>query len=295
MKRVLPFLGVLFAGVAIAQTNVGGPDTSGPALTAGQYNLIYNFFSFAIAAMGASAIFFFLSRSNVAPQYRVALLISGIVVSIAAYHYVRIFNSFEAAYALNPAGAYAPTTVPFNDAYRYVDWLLTVPLLLVEAVAVLALARSVANSLILRLAVAAVLMIALGYPGEVANDTGTRFLWGTLSTIPFLYILYILWVELARATERQTSEVKVLVRNLRLLLLASWGVYPIAYILPMLGIVGSGAVVGVQVGYTIADVLAKPLFGLLIYAIAVAKTRDDGVVVRDVNPTGASLSGNASD
>ncbi|MFB9995457.1 bacteriorhodopsin-like [Deinococcus oregonensis] len=295
MKRVLPFLGVLFAGVALAQTNVGGPDTSGPALTAGQYNLIYNFFSFAIAAMGASAIFFFLSRSNVAPKYRVALLISGVVVSIAAYHYVRIFNSFEAAYALNAAGVYAPTTVPFNDAYRYVDWLLTVPLLLVEAVAVLALARGVANSLILRLAVAAVLMIALGYPGEVADNTGTRFLFGTLSTIPFLYILYILWVELARATERQTAEVKVLVRNLRLLLLASWGVYPIAYILPMLGIVGSGAVVGVQVGYTIADVLAKPLFGLLIYAIAVAKTRDDGGVVNEVNAAGAPLPVNAAD
>jgi bacteriorhodopsin len=62
---------------------------------------------------------------------------------------------------------------------------------------------------------------------------------------------------------------------MRLLLLLSWGVYPIAYLLPMLGISGTSATVGVQLGYTIADVLAKPVFGLLIFAIAVVKTKVD--------------------
>jgi bacteriorhodopsin len=62
---------------------------------------------------------------------------------------------------------------------------------------------------------------------------------------------------------------------MRLLLLLSWGVYPIAYLLPMLGITGTSATIGVQLGYTIADVLAKPVFGLLVFAIAVAKTKID--------------------
>jgi bacteriorhodopsin len=62
---------------------------------------------------------------------------------------------------------------------------------------------------------------------------------------------------------------------MRLLLLFSWGVYPIAYLLPMVGITGTSATIGVQLGYTIADVLAKPLFGLLVFAIAVTKTKID--------------------
>lgn len=294
--RTLPLLGLLLAGLAFAQTNVGGPDGSGPILTANQHNLIYNFLSFAIAAMGASALFFFLSRGQVGEKYRPALLISGLVVTIAAYHYVRIFDSFGAAYALNASGAYAPTNVPFNDAYRYVDWLLTVPLLLVEAVAVLALAQRVASSMIFRLATAATLMILLGYPGEIATDTATRFVWGTLSTLPFLYILYVLWGELSRSLDRQPADVKVYVRNLRLLLLGSWGVYPIAYLLPMLGITGAGAVVGVQIGYTIADVLAKPVFGLLVYAIAVAKTRADaGLSTERATPGGPLPTPSAAD
>jgi bacteriorhodopsin len=118
-------------------------------------------------------------------------------------------------------------------------------------------------------------MIATGYPGEISHDLTTRIVWGTISTIPFAYILYVLWVELSRSMVRQPAAVQGLVRNMRLLLLLSWGVYPIAYLLPMLGIVGTTATVGVQLGYTIADVLAKPVFGLLVFAIAITKTRAD--------------------
>ncbi|WP_197485089.1 bacteriorhodopsin-like [Phormidesmis priestleyi] len=244
------------------------------SLTPSQFNLIYNAFSFAIAAMFASALFFFNARAQVGQKYQLALLVSAIVVSIAGYHYFRIFNSWDAAYSLQN-GAYMPTGAPFNDAYRYVDWLLTVPLLLVEAVAVLALPRKVARPLLTKLVLASIVMIATGYPGEISNNLTTRMIWGTVSTIPFAYILYVLWVELSKSLVRQPSAVRTLVRSMRLLLLFSWGVYPIAYLLPMLGIVGTTATVGVQLGYTIADVLAKPLFGLLVFAIAITKTKLD--------------------
>ncbi|WP_219966470.1 bacteriorhodopsin [Deinococcus irradiatisoli] len=206
-------------------------------------------------------------------KYRIAMLVSGLVVSIAGYHYLRIFNSWDAAYTLQN-GSYVFSGQPFNDAYRYVDWLLTVPLLLLETVAVLALPAVQGRSLIWRMVIASALMIALGYPGEVGSLTA-RFWWGLASTVPFVYILWLLWGELGRAAARQTPEVQLYSRNMKLLLLLSWGVYPIAYALPMLGITGAGAVVSVQVGYTIADVLAKPIFGLLAYAIAITKTRQD--------------------
>lgn len=71
----------------------------------------------------------------------------------------------------------------------------------------------------------------------------------------------------------------------QLLLLPPWDVYPIAYLLPAFGIVGAAAAAGVQVGYTIADVLAKPIFGLYIFAIAKAKTKADQESVVVANST----------
>lgn len=246
------------------------------SLSSSQFNLIYNAFSFAIAAMFGSALFFFSAQAQVGQKYRLALLVSAIVVSIAGYHYFRIFNSWSEAYSLQLAdGSYALTGVPFNDAYRYVDWLLTVPLLLVETVAVLALPGTETKPLLTKLVGASILMIVLGYPGEISNDFTTRAIWGTLSTIPFAYILYVLWVELSKSLERQPENVQGLVRSMRLLLLLSWGVYPIAYLLPLIGITGTSSTIGVQLGYTIADVLAKPVFGLYVFAIAVAKTKFD--------------------
>lgn len=261
-------------GAIVTQGDFSSRLSTIQSLTPSQFNLIYNAFSFAIATMFASALFFLNAQAQVGQKYRLALLISAIVVSIAGYHYFRIFNSWDAAYSLQD-GVYTLSGAPFNDAYRYVDWLLTVPLLLVETVAVLALSAKEAKPLLIKLVAASIVMIATGYPGEISHDLTTRIIWGTVSTLPFAYILYVLWVELSKSLVRQPAAVQTLVRNMRLLLLFSWGVYPIAYLLPMLGITGTTATVGVQLGYTIADVLAKPVFGLLVFAIAVAKTKVD--------------------
>lgn len=243
-----------------------------PTLSMGQYSLVTNLMSLTVATMGAAALFFFMSRQSVAAKYRVALTVSGLVVAIACYHYFRILESFTAAYQLE-GGAYVPTGIPFNDAYRYADWLLTVPLLLVELIAVLNLPKKEAGSLLAKLIIAAVLMIGLGYPGEISNDPGTRWLWGWLSTVPFLYILYVLFVQLSGAVDRQVEGAKILIKNARLLIFATWGFYPIAYTIGTLGL-GSGASteVAIQVGYTLADITAKAGLGVFIYNIARVKT-----------------------
>merc|ERR1719311_2009748 len=94
------------------------------------------------------------------------------VTFIAAYHYMRIFNSWVEAYAYpsDHSGAArdpALTGVPFNDAYRYMDWLLTVPLLLMEIVLVMKLPEEEANSRCWSLGVGSALMIVSGYKGEL--------------------------------------------------------------------------------------------------------------------------------
>ncbi len=244
-----------------------------PNLSVGQYDLVYNSLSFTIAVMGAAFIFFLLVRNTVAYKYQRVTEVAALIVAVAGYHYARMFVSWTAAYA-HPVGGigYTATNELFNEGYRYADWLLTVPLLLVELIAVLSIAGQHRNGLIARLVVAAGAMIVLGYPGEVSDNTVTRLIWGTLSTIPFVYILFALWTEVGAAMARETPEVRGRLAAVRLLLLASWGVYPIAYLLPLFPVDAAASLVGRQVGYTIADIIAKPVYGLMIYAIVVIKS-----------------------
>lgn len=260
-----------------------------PNLSAFQYNAVDNIFSMTVATMGAAALFLYMSRAHVDPEYRPALLVSGLVVSIACYHYFMIRHSWHDAYALSD-GAYKATGAAFNDFYRYADWILTVPLLMVELVAVLRLPAEKASSLLTRLVIAAALMIALGYPGEVIADPARwneRVMWGALSSIPFFYILYVLWTELTKSLDSQPPAARRLLEIARLVILITWAVYPIAYALggtpealaakagtatEASGIVGANGVVGLQIGYAIADMTAKAGFGVLIYLIARAKS-----------------------
>jgi bacteriorhodopsin len=240
-------------------------------LSFGQYSLVYNAFSFVIAAMAAATIFLFISRSQVSYHYKTAVTVSGLVTLIACYHYFRIFNSWDEAYTvLN--GVVSTTGKPFNDAYRYVDWLLTVPLLVTELIMVMRLSGNEGTKKATRLAFLAVIMVLLGYPGEISNVASTRWLWWCLSMIPFLIIQFELFVGLKDSISKQPVEARGLISSARYIVVVTWLFYPIVFILPMIGLTGNTAVVGVQVGYSIADVLAKAAFGLFIYNIALRKT-----------------------
>jgi len=242
-------------------------------LTAGQFNLIYNAFSFAFATFAASTLFFWLGRGQVAPQYKTALTITGLVTFIAAYHYFRIFESWSEAYTYVD-GVLVASGTPFNDAYRYVDWLLTVPLLLVELILVMNLARSETITRATRLGLLAALMIVLGYPGEVAGTAGERWLWGSLSMIPFLWIVYELFVGLSKSIAAQPEDARGLVNTARWVVVLSWAFYPVVFFAGAIGIEGAMASTIIQVGYTVADIVAKSVFGVLIYMIAVRKSGD---------------------
>jgi bacteriorhodopsin len=107
--------------VDFATIKITGGQTFG--ISEGQFDIIYNALSLGLASMLATTVFMLVAQPRVLPQYRLALIASAMVTFIAAYHYWRIFDSFKEAAAGNEV---------FNEAYRYVDWLLTVPLLLVD-------------------------------------------------------------------------------------------------------------------------------------------------------------------
>ena len=237
------------------------------------YQLVYNFMSLAIAAMGASFFFFVSARGSLKEGNRMAVTLSATVVLIAFYHYVRIFDSWVAT-----AGAGNPSA--FNEGYRYVDWLLTVPLLVAELILVLRLDKKVESKLIQRNVLYAFLMIATGYIGELDVQTSvvldsSRTIWGAISTIFFVLILRDLFGGIEASFKKQSKEIQGIFKVLRVVLIATWGVYPIAYLLPTistsLGLTAGDGLVLKQIGYTIADILAKPGYGLLIWKIATLK------------------------
>ena len=237
------------------------------------YQLVYNFMSLAIAAMGASFFFFVSARGSLKEGNRMAVTLSATVVLIAFYHYVRIFDSWVATAGVGNPGA-------FNEGYRYVDWLLTVPLLVAELILVLRLDKKVESKLIQRNVLYAFLMIATGYIGELDVQTSvvldsSRTIWGAISTIFFVLILRDLFGGIDASFKRQSKEIQGIFKVLRVVLIATWGVYPIAYLLPTistsLGLTAGDGLVLKQIGYTIADILAKPGYGLLIWKIATLK------------------------
>merc|ERR1711988_543441 len=108
-----------------------------------------------MGSMMATTMYLWFRSTAVSDKYKSAVLISGLVTFIAAYHYIRIFNSWVDAYEYSAGrlvgGAMEITDpkltgVPFNDAYRYMDWLLTVPLLLIEILLVMKLEESTFNT-----------------------------------------------------------------------------------------------------------------------------------------------------
>jgi bacteriorhodopsin len=235
-------------------------------------DLVYNALSFTTATLGIAFVYFLISRNRVAPAYRSAVTMSAMICGIAAYHYWRMFTNFSEG--------------TWNEGYRYADWLLTVPLLVAELVVVSGVSKEVAKKVTPRLIVGALLMIATGYPGEVAEFGSTsRTVWGAISGAFMLYVLYELFAgEVGKALKSQAGEVGKKLNNVRYLLLFTWGIYPIFYILgdstswlsEQIGLTVEEAATVIQVGYSASDVLAKAAYGLVIMSIALARSESEG-------------------
>jgi len=250
-------------------------------MTAGHFDLVYNVLSFSLASMAASTMFFWLRLSSIHEKYKSAVVVSGLVTFIAAYHYMRIFNSWVEAYEFvaDKSGVTAApvlTGVPFNDAYRYMDWLLTVPLLLLEIIFCMNLSKEDMSSEAWTLGALSAMMIATGYPGElvVTGDLSTRAMCFFISFMFFLFIVFKLLVGLKGAIATETNpEIAEMLNNVCVVTVISWCTYPVVYLFPFLGISGAQSVIGIQCGYCASDVISKCGVGFLIYNVTMKKSQ----------------------
>lgn len=241
-------------------------------LSVWQYDLIYNVLSMSVAIFGAATLYFFLRIGELADSQKLAAIIAGLVTAIATYHYFRMHQNWGAAFSFTADGV-ERTEQPINLAYRYADWLATVPLLMIELVHSLNLKRDHMQSLATKLAVLAVVMIAAGYPGEVSDSADTAMIWWIVSMIPFLVIAYILAFQFTPLINEQPEAVRGSINKARWLTFGIWWWYPVVYLFPILGWQGPQMVTVVQVGYSLADIFAKAGLGLLIVHIALERTR----------------------
>ncbi|WBA43386.1 bacteriorhodopsin [Hymenobacter canadensis] len=214
-------------------------------------------------AMAAAAVFFLFERSTVADKWKTSLLISGLITGIAAVHYYYMRD-------------YYVSTNETPIALRYIDWTLTVPLMVVEFY-LLVRAAGAKASLLWKLILAAVIMLVFGYIGEAFTDgsMGHSVLWGSLSTLGYVYILYSAWMgEVAQLAAASNSvAVQKGVRALAWFVLVGWAIYPIGYMaMPggWLGPDGAGLLRphDLDLLYNIADAINKIGFGLVVYGIA---------------------------
>jgi bacteriorhodopsin len=227
-------------------------------LTGNYSALVYNVLSFGTAVMLGAFVYFLTQMNSVSKEYRSGIAVSAIVVGIAAYHYYRIWQGFSVG--------------EMNEGYRYADWLITVPLLVIELLIVLGVTGAERKKLMWRLVPATVLMIALGYPGEVSTVVETKWIFWALAMVPFAYILWVLYGQLNAAKKRESGAIAGAIRSATYVLLITWMVYPIAYLFPIFDPNSELLETLRQVGYTIADITAKGLFGLMILGIAKARS-----------------------
>ena len=234
-----------------------------PMLLANLQSGDYVGFTFFIGSMAmmAATVFFFFQFTQVQGKWKDSMLVSGLITFIAAVHYFYM-RDFWAENGTSPT------------EFRYIDWILTVPLMCVEFYLILR-AFGAKIGLMWKMIFYSVWMLVAGYLGEtVFRDSSP--LWGFISTIGYVGILYEVWMGSAKQLANSSNDTKLqkAFSYLGWFVFAGWAIYPIGY----MAIEGSGWLSGVlpatalDIAYNIGDAINKIGFGLVIYSLAVSSS-----------------------
>lgn len=207
-------------------------------------------------ALVAATAFFFLERDRVSGKWKTSLTVSGLVTLIAAVHYFYMRDVWVAS-------GTSPTE------FRYIDWLLTVPLLMVEFYLIMSAVGKVPGRVFWNLLVGTTLMLVLGYMGETGSlDVTIAFV---LSMAAWIYVIwYIIKGEASQVNASlANANVQKAYKTMTLLVTFGWAIYPLGYFFGYLmgGAVDAGTM---NIIYNLADFWNKIAFGVVIWSAAVA-------------------------
>lgn len=214
----------------------------------------YTGFSFFIVsmAMTAATFFFLVERNNVDGKWKLSLTVSAMITGIAALHYFYM------------KGVWASSQTSPTE-FRYIDWILTVPLMCVEFFLILNAVQKVSSGILVRLLAGSIIMLVFGYLGEAGfMDYWVGFWIGMVGWAIVLYEIFLGAASKVSAASASPS-LKSAFNALRLFALIGWTIYPIGYVMQDPG--------SLNVVYNIADAVNKIGWGLVIYVLAVKDSK----------------------
>ena len=208
-------------------------------------------------AMVAATVFFLMESLRVKGKWRTSLVVGALVTLVAAVHYFYMRDVWVSTGA-------SPTV------FRYVDWIITVPLQMIEFYLILAACTAIAGGVFWRLFVGSLVMLIGGYLGEAGFINATLgFVIGMAGWIFILYEIFAGEASKVNAAEAPDS-VKTAYNTMKWIVTIGWAIYPIGY---FMGYMAGGADAdSLNVVYNLADVVNKIAFCLAIWAAATAES-----------------------
>jgi len=215
--------------------------------------------SFWLISMGmlAATAFFFMEQANVSTQWRKSVNVAGLITGVAFINYMYM------------RGVWVETG-DTPTVYRYIDWLITVPLQLVEFYLILSAVRKVDGSIFWRLLIGSLVMLVGGYLGEAGFINAT--LGFIIGMAGWIYILYEIFSgDAGKAAAKSGNKALITAfSTLRMIVTVGWAIYPLGYIFGYL--IGGVDANTLNVIYNLADFVNKIAFGLVIWSCAVANS-----------------------
>jgi sensory rhodopsin len=213
-------------------------------------------------AMFAASVFFFFERSNVDGKWKTSMLISGLITAIACVHYFYMRD-------------YWIETGTSPTEFRYIDWILTVPLMCVEFYLILK-AFGATQTLLWKMIGYSLIMLVAGYLGETVYRESSA-IWGAISTLGYIGIVYEVWMGSAKKLAGNSNDpiLQKAFKTLGWFVLVGWAIYPIGY----MAIETDGLLRNVlstsslDLIYNIGDAVNKIGFGLVIYSLAIESSK----------------------
>ena len=244
--------------------------------TPDQHAMVGHVLAIALGAHVVGFVYFLHARERLAPRYRMATVLSMAVMAASGLLFLRLAGSWDAAFVQEGA-AMVPTGNRFDGGLRYVNWLVTVPVLLLQVLFAFDLPRSQVLKLRTVLVASGVAMVALGYVGQfrLGRDDAWALGWGTASTVPFVVLLVVLIPLLRSQADRLPAEAGTTMRHLVWVYLFFWGLYPIGYLVPVVSFTAEAVVLS-QALFTAADVGSKVLYGVLLAKVLRLRSAADG-------------------
>ncbi len=211
-------------------------------------------------ALVAATAFFFLERDRVSPKWKTSLTVSGLVTLVAAVHYFYMREVWV-------------TTGSTPTVFRYIDWLITVPLLMIEFYLILAAITKVQGGIFWRLIIGTLVMLIGGYLGEAGYlSVWPAFIIGMAGWAFILYEIFLGQASKISATDAPPA-VRSAFNTMRLIVTFGWAIYPIGYFFGYLtGANPAESANALNIIYNAADVLNKIAFGLIIWSVAVSES-----------------------